>query len=53
MKSTLLFCVLALASLNLSAQTEGFHRAKIYYSNPAQLERLAGLGVDTDHGQHK
>ncbi len=53
MKSILLLCALAFTVFNLSAQTEGFHRAKIYYSDAAQLERLGQLGVDLDHGQHK
>jgi hypothetical protein len=53
MRSILLLCTLFLFSLNLFAQTEGFHRAKIFYSTTDQLERLAELGVDTDHGQHK
>lgn len=44
---------LSLITLGLSAQTEGFHRAKVYYSDAAQLVRLAELGVDLDHGYHK
>jgi hypothetical protein len=53
MRSILLLFSLVLTTLALSAQTEGFHRAKIYYSDAAQLARLAELGVDTDHGRHK
>lgn len=53
MRSILLLCTLFCISFNLTAQTEGFHRAKIYYSDAAQLSRLAELGVDLDHGQHK
>ncbi len=53
MRLILLLCTLTFASFSLAAQTEGFHRAKIYYSDAAQLERLAQLGVDLDHGQHK
>lgn len=53
MRSILLLFTLVFTTLSLSAQTEGFHRAKIFYSDAAQLARLAELGVDTDHGRHK
>ena len=53
MRSVLLSCVFCLFALTLSAQTVGFHRVKIFYSDAAQFARLAEMGVDLDHGRHK
>ncbi|MCX8211694.1 MAG: M14 family zinc carboxypeptidase [Lewinella sp.] len=53
MRLTLLLFVLAFSFLSLTAQTEGFHRAKIYYSDAAQMLRLMEMGVDLDHGRDK
>lgn len=37
----------------LHAQDESYHRARIYYTDAAELVRLQELGVGIDHGQHK
>ncbi len=44
---------LYVGTLTMQAQNVSHHRAKIYYSNAAELLRLQKLGVAIDHGKHK
>ncbi|WGK64605.1 M14 family zinc carboxypeptidase [Croceiramulus getboli] len=49
----LLACCLLLTSLLFAQQPQVYKRAKVYYSSPEGLERLAQAGIPVDHGIHK
>lgn len=53
MRNLLSVLFLCFGAITLAAQDATHHRAKIYYTDAAELVRLQELGVATDHGRHK
>tara|TARA_Y100000385_G_scaffold291801_2_gene372515 strand:- start:4490 stop:6925 length:2436 start_codon:yes stop_codon:yes gene_type:complete len=50
-----IFIIIMISVFNLNAQSisEIYHRAKIYYDQPSDVEFLESQGISLDHGFHK
>ena len=54
MKKTLLLLFLTVASFSFAQEVQETHqRAKVFYSQPEDLQRLHNLGIAVDHGINK
>jgi hypothetical protein len=53
MRSLFLSLALCVGIFSLQAQDTGYHRAKIFYTDAAELVRLQEMGVGVDHGRYK